>query len=40
MTSVTNAVVKIQTSSGAPDPSVRADNGYALLMIVLAYWFT
>jgi inorganic phosphate transporter, PiT family len=33
---VTNAVVKIQSSSGAPDSSLTADGGFALLMIVLA----
>jgi PiT family inorganic phosphate transporter len=33
---VTNAVVKIQTSSGAPDTSLTADGGFALLMIILA----
>ncbi len=33
---VTNAVVKIQDSSGAPDSSLTANGGYALLMIVLA----
>ncbi len=33
---VTNAVVKIQSSSGAPDTSLTADGGFALLMIVLA----
>ncbi len=33
---VTNAVVSIQTSSGAPDPSLTANDGSALLMIVLA----
>ena len=33
---VTNAVVNIQTSSGAPDPSLTADHGFELLMIVLA----
>jgi PiT family inorganic phosphate transporter len=33
---VTNAVVKIQDSSGAPDPALQADGGYALLLIVLA----
>ena len=33
---VTNAVVKIQTSSGAPSESLTADGGYALLMILLA----
>ncbi len=33
---VTNAVVKIQTSSGAPSSELLADNGFALLMIVLA----
>jgi inorganic phosphate transporter, PiT family len=33
---VTNAVIKIQDSSGAPDSDLTANNGYALLMIVLA----
>ncbi len=33
---VTNAVVKIQDSSGAPKGSLIADGGYALLLIVLA----
>ncbi len=33
---VTNAVVSIQTSSGAPDPALQADGGAPLLMIVLA----
>jgi PiT family inorganic phosphate transporter len=33
---VTNAVVKIQSSSGAPDSSLTANGGFALLMIVLA----
>ena len=33
---VTNAVVHIQTSSGAPDPSLTANNGVALLVIILA----
>ena len=33
---VTNAVVKIQSSSGAPDSSLTADGGFALLMIILA----
>jgi PiT family inorganic phosphate transporter len=33
---VTNAVVHIQTSSGAPDPSLTANNGFALLIIILA----
>ena len=33
---VTNAVVKIQDSSGAPDSSLTANGGYALLMIVLS----
>lgn len=31
---VTNAVVKIQDSSGAPRPELLADNGHDLLMIV------
>jgi PiT family inorganic phosphate transporter len=33
---VTNAVVSIQSSSGAPDSELTANNGFALLMIVLA----
>ncbi len=33
---VTNAVVKIQDSSGAPRPELVAEGGEALLMIVLA----
>jgi inorganic phosphate transporter, PiT family len=33
---VTNAVVDIQTSSGAPDPSLTANGGFALLIIILA----
>ena len=33
---VTNAVVSLQTSSGAPDPALTANDGSALLMIVLA----
>src|SRR6185503_15333542 len=33
---VTNAVVSIQTKSGAPDPSLTANNGFALLTIILA----
>ncbi len=33
---VTNSVVKIQDASGAPDQALQADNGYALLVIVLA----
>ena len=33
---VTNAVVKIQESDGAPRPELLADGGEALLMIVLA----
>lgn len=33
---VTNAVVKIQGSSGAPRPELLADGGNALLLIVLA----
>lgn len=33
---VTNAVVKIQDSSGAPDPALLEDGGSALLLIVLA----
>jgi inorganic phosphate transporter, PiT family len=33
---VTNAVVKIQDSSGAPQSSLTADGGFALLLIVLA----
>ncbi|NMO57671.1 inorganic phosphate transporter [Actinoplanes sp. TBRC 11911] len=33
---VTNAVVKIQTSNGAPKESLTADGGEALLLIILA----
>jgi PiT family inorganic phosphate transporter len=33
---VSNAVVKIQTSSGQPNAALQADNGFALLVIVLA----
>jgi PiT family inorganic phosphate transporter len=33
---VTNAVVKIQNSNGAPKQTLIADGGYALLLIVLA----
>ena len=33
---VTNAVVKIQNSNGTPKPSLLADGGSALLLIVLA----
>lgn len=33
---VTNAVVKIQDESGAPNPDLQADGGYALLLIILA----
>jgi PiT family inorganic phosphate transporter len=33
---VTNAVVKIQDSDGNPAPSLTADHGSALLMIILA----
>ena len=33
---VTNAVVKIQDSSGSPIPSLTADHGSALLLIILA----
>ncbi|WP_251855792.1 inorganic phosphate transporter [Herbiconiux sp. L3-i23] len=33
---VTNAVVKIQDSDGAPDPALLEDGGSALLLIVLA----
>jgi hypothetical protein len=33
---VTNAVVKIQTSNGAPKESLTADGGTALLLIILA----
>jgi inorganic phosphate transporter, PiT family len=33
---VTNAVVKIQSSSGAPQARLLANHGYSLLMIVLA----
>lgn len=32
---VTNAVIKIQDSSGAPRPEYLADHGYALLLVVL-----
>lgn len=32
---VTNAVIKIQDSSGAPRPEFLADQGYALLLVVL-----
>ncbi len=32
---VTNAVIKIQDSSGAPRPEYLADDGYALLLVVL-----
>ena len=31
---VTNAVVKLQTSSGAPNPDLMVNNGHELLMIV------
>ncbi len=31
---VTNAVVKLQTSSGAPNPELMVNNGHELLMIV------
>ncbi|YAL82164.1 anion permease [Dermacoccaceae bacterium W4C1] len=33
---VTNAVIKIQNSSGAPQPQFTANGGYSLLLIVLA----
>lgn len=33
---VTNAVVTIQDSTGAPNPALLANHGYALLLIVLA----
>ena len=33
---VTNAVVSIQDSDGAPDPALTADHGSALLLIILA----
>ncbi len=33
---VTNAVVKIQSSDGSPMPTLTADHGSALLMIILA----
>ncbi|MEI2766428.1 MAG: inorganic phosphate transporter [Dermatophilaceae bacterium] len=33
---VTNAVVRIQDKTGAPDPALLADGGHALLLIVLA----
>ncbi len=33
---VTNAVVRIQDKTGAPDPALLADGGTALLLIVLA----
>src|SRR5690349_5465337 len=33
---VTNAVVKIQTSNGTPKESLTADGGMALLLIILA----
>jgi len=33
---VTNAVVSIQGSDGAPDPALTADHGSALLLIILA----
>jgi len=33
---VTNSVIKVQDSSGAPRPDLVADQGYALLLIVLA----
>jgi inorganic phosphate transporter, PiT family len=33
---VTNAVIKVQDSDGAPQPDLVADGGYALLLIVLA----
>jgi inorganic phosphate transporter, PiT family len=33
---VTNAVVKVQDSSGAPDTALTDNHGYALLLIILA----
>ena len=33
---VTNAVINIQDSKGAPKPELLGDNGYALLLIILA----
>jgi inorganic phosphate transporter, PiT family len=33
---VTNAVIKVQDSSGAPSPEMTDDHGYALLLIILA----
>jgi PiT family inorganic phosphate transporter len=33
---VTNAVINIQNKSGAPNPELTANNGYALLLIILA----
>src|SRR6478735_3257930 len=33
---VTNSVIKIQDSSGAPKGAFTADGGYALLLIILA----
>jgi PiT family inorganic phosphate transporter len=33
---VTNSVIKLQDSSGAPRPELTGDQGYALLLIVLA----
>jgi inorganic phosphate transporter, PiT family len=33
---VTNAVIKVQDSSGAPNTSLTDNDGYALLMIILA----
>ncbi|MFB9312755.1 inorganic phosphate transporter [Nocardioides plantarum] len=33
---VTNSVIKVQEKSGAPNPDLTGDQGYALLLIVLA----
>ena len=33
---VTNAVIKIQQKNGTPDSALLADNGYGLLLIILA----
>ncbi|HET7725460.1 MAG TPA: inorganic phosphate transporter, partial [Propionibacteriaceae bacterium] len=33
---VTNSVIRIQDSTGAPNPQLTADGGSALLLIVLA----
>ena len=33
---VTNAVINVQTSKGAPNADLTADGGYALLLIILA----